>query len=393
MPQSKLFQPITIGSVNLKNRIVVAPMCQYSATDGFANDWHLVHLGRFAMGGAGMVMVEATAVVAQGRITHGDLGLWDDAQIEGLARIASFVKTQGSVAAIQLAHAGRKASMQRPWQGHGPLSPIEIAQGISPWQVMAPSAVPVAQGWLMPKEMTRQDLAMIRQAWCDAARRALAAGFDVVEVHAAHGYLLHSFLSPISNLRVDEYGGDFEGRSRFPLEVVQAVRDIWPNDKPLFVRVSSVDGVQGGLELSDTVEFARRLKQIGVDVVDCSSGGLSESATATATPRGLGHQVVYSEQIRHHAQIMTMAVGLILHPDQAESVLEQDQADLIAIGREFMFNPNWPVHAELALSQDGSYDNWPKQAGWWLERRAKTLSKLQVSSQVPHISQPSSTFR
>ena len=391
MPQSKLFQPLTIGSVHLKNRIVVAPMCQYSATDGFANDWHLVHLGRFAMGGAGTVMVEATAVVPEGRITHGDLGLWDDAQIEGLARIASFIKAQGSVAAIQLAHAGRKASMQRPWQGHGPLSPSDIAQGISPWQVMAPSAVPVAQGWLMPREMTRQDLAMIRQAWADAARRALAAGFDVVEVHAAHGYLLHSFLSPISNLRTDEYGGDLQGRSRFPLEVVQAVRDVWPKDKPLFVRVSSVDGVQGGLELQDTVEFARRLKQIGVDVVDCSSGGLSESATATVTPRGLGHQVPYSEQIRRDAQVMTMAVGLILHPDQAESVLEQGQADLIAIGREFMFNPNWPVHAELSLSQNGSYDNWPRQAGWWLERREKTLSKLQVSSQVPHITKTSVT--
>lgn len=393
MSQIKLFQPLTIGSVRMKNRIVVAPMCQYSATDGLSNDWHLVHLGRFAMGGAGTVMVEATAVVPEGRITHGDLGLWEDAQIEGLARIARFIKSQGAVAAIQLAHAGRKASMQRPWQGHGPLSPTDIAQGISPWQVMAPSAVPVAQGWLMPREMSRQDLVMIRQAWCDAARRALLAGFDMVEVHAAHGYLLHSFLSPISNRRTDEYGGDFQGRSRFPLEVVQAVRDVWPKDKPLFVRVSSVDGVQGGLELQDTVEFARHLKQIGVDVVDCSSGGLSESATATATPRGLGHQVAYSEQIRRDAQVMTMAVGLILHPDQAEAVLAQGQADLIAIGREFMFNPNWPVHAELALSEVGSYDNWPQQAGWWLERRAKALSKLQVSSQVPHISKASGTPR
>lgn len=385
MAAIKLFEPCTIGSVTLRNRVVVAPMCQYSAHEGFANDWHLVHLGRLALGGAGMVMVEATAVVPEGRISHGDLGLWSDEQIGGLARIARFIKEQGSVAAIQLAHAGRKASMQRPWKGHGPLTEADLAQGDLPWDVMGPSPIPVAQGWLMPQEMSLEDMAQIRQAWCEAAVRALDAGFDVIEVHAAHGYLLHSFLSPISNQRADSYGGDLAGRSRFPLEVIKAVRAVWPADKPLFVRVSSVDGVQGGLQIEDVIEFSRELKKLGVDVIDCSSGGLSESATATSTPRGLGFQVPYAERIRREAGVMTMAVGLILYPEQAESVLEKGQADFIAIGRELMFNPNWPVHAQLALNQEQGYGDWPKQAGWWLERRARTLSKLQAASEVPHV--------
>lgn len=385
MSANKLFEPVTIGSVTFRNRVVVAPMCQYSAHDGFANDWHLVHLGRFALGGAGTVMVEATAVVPEGRISHGDLGLWSDDQIEGLSRIARFIKEQGAVAAIQLAHAGRKASMQRPWKGHGPLTDADHAEGDLPWNIMGPSALPVAEGWLMPLEMSIDDMAQIRDAWCDATVRSLKAGFDVIEVHAAHGYLLHSFLSPVSNQRKDQYGGDFAGRSRFPLEVVQAVRDIWPADKPLFVRVSSVDGVQGGLQLEDVIEFSRALRKMGVDVVDCSSGGLSESATATTMPRGLGFQVPYAERIRREAQVMTMAVGLILHPEQAEEILRNEQADFIAIGRELMFNPNWPVHAQLALSNESDYSDWPRQAGWWLERRARTLSKIQVSSKVPHI--------
>jgi len=385
MSAIKLFEPCTIGSVTLKNRIVVAPMCQYSAHEGFANDWHLVHLGRMALGGAGMVMVEATAVVPEGRISHGDLGLWSDEQVDGLARVARFIKEQGSVAAIQLAHAGRKASMQRPWKGHGPLTDSDLAQGDLPWEVMGPSPIPVAEGWLMPREMSLDDMDRIRQAWCAAAVRSLSAGFDVIEVHAAQGYLLHSFLSPVSNQRTDDYGGDLTGRSRFPLEVIKAVRAVWPADKPFFVRVSSVDGVQGGLQIEDVIEFARELKKLGVDVVDCSSGGLSESATATSTPRGLGFQVPYSERIRHEADVMTMAVGLILYPEQAESVLENGQADFIAIGRELMFNPNWPVHAQLALSREQAYDDWPTQAGWWLERRARTLSKLKTSSQVPHV--------
>lgn len=382
MSETLLFAPISIKSVTARNRIVVAPMCQYSATDGFANDWHLVHLGRFAMGGAAMVMVEATAVVPEGRITHGDLGLWSDAQIDGLARIARFIKEQGAVAAIQLAHAGRKASMQRPWQGNGPLAAVDLESGIRPWEVMAPSAVPVSQGWLMPREMSRDDMDMVRDAWCAAARRALSAGFEVLEVHSAHGYLLHSFLSPISNRRDDAYGGDLAGRCRFPLEVVKAVREVWPEDKPLFVRVSSVDGVVGGWEIDDTVQYARKLAQLGVDVVDCSSGGLSESATAASTPRGLGFQVPYASRVKQDAEVMTMAVGLILHPDQAEQILQQGHADLIAIGREFMFNPNWPLHAELALTGGQSFENWPRQAGWWLERRAKGLARLQPDHQV-----------
>jgi len=387
MADSMLFNPIKIRSIQLKNRIVVAPMCQYSAVGGLVNDWHLVHLGRFALGGAGMVMVEATAVVPEGRISHGDLGLWSDEQIEGLARIAAFLRGQGCIPAIQLAHAGRKASVQRPWQGHGPLTEKDIEQGDVPWPVMGPSSLPVAPGWLLPKEMDRSDMDMVRQAWRDAAVRADKAGFDVVEVHAAHGYLLHSFLSPISNQRTDEYGGSLTGRMKFPLEVVGAVRQAWPSEKPLFVRVSSVDGVEGGLTLDDICVFAGELKKIGVDVIDCSSGGLSESPVVTSIPRGLGFQVPYAETIRHKAEVMTMAVGMILYPTQAEEILRKSKADLIAIGREFMFNPNWPAHAQLELEGLESYSQWPPQAGWWLARRQKTLSKIGAESRVPHMQQ------
>ncbi|MFW8565447.1 NADH:flavin oxidoreductase/NADH oxidase [Orrella sp. 11846] len=383
--QIGLFTPLTLRSVTFKNRIVVAPMCQYSAIDGEVNDWHLVHLGRFAAGGAGAVMVEATAVVPQGRITHGDLGLWCDQQIEGLARIAAFVKSQGSVPMIQLAHAGRKASMQRPWHGHGPMSEEDLARGEEPWAIEAPSELPVAPGWLEPKSLTHEEMGQLREAWCDAAKRSLQAGFEAIEVHAAHGYLLHSFLSPISNQRNDEYGGDFEGRSRFVLEVVEAVRAVWPEDKPLFVRLSCVDGVEGGLTLEDSVRLAHRLKALGVDVVDCSSGGLSESATATMTPRGLGHQVPYAQTIRRDVEIATMAVGLILFPEQAQAIVQEGQADLVALGRELMFNPNWPDHAQLVLQGETAYEDWPHQAGWWLQRRAKMLGKLGVQSVVPHM--------
>jgi len=382
MTQPLLLTPYSLRSVEFKNRIVIAPMCQYSADDGFANDWHLVHLGRFAIGGAGLIIFEATAVSPEGRISHGDLGLWRDDQIPALKRINDFLRSQGCVPGIQLAHAGRKASVQRPWFGSGPLTEEDIKRGDHPWEVVGPSSIPVDEGWLRPKELSIADLQSLKQRWVEAAQRALEAGFDVVEVHAAHGYLLHSFLSPISNQRQDEYGGSFENRCRFPLEVVRAVREVWPEHLPLFVRLSCVDGVEGGWELADTVKLARELRALGVDLIDCSSGGISGAATARAVPRGLGFQVPFAETVRKEAEIPTIAVGLVLYAKQAEEILQRGQADMIAIGREAMFNPNWPDQCWLELVGEEHYEAWPKQAGWWLERRARILARLAQESEA-----------
>jgi 2,4-dienoyl-CoA reductase-like NADH-dependent reductase (Old Yellow Enzyme family) len=376
-----LFQPIELRGVRAKNRIVVSPMCQYSARDGHVTDWHLVHLGKFAQGGAGIVFMEATAVESRGRITHGDTGIWDDAHVEGLRKISSFVRSQGALPAIQLAHAGRKASMARPWHGNGPLTPADLERGERPWSIVAPSAQPVDEGWLTPHAFSGEDFSGVRKAFADGARRASEAGFEVLEVHAAHGYLLHSFLSPISNARRDEYGGSLENRTRFPLDVVRAVREAWPGEKPLFVRVSSIDDVEGGWSLDDTVAFARTLKSVGVDVVDCSSGGIAGSATAatkTILPRVPGFQLPFSEKVRREAAIATMAVGLILTAEQAEQALRSGRADLIAVGREALYDPNWPLHAAQALGADPQMERWPVQYGWWLTRREALLRKLGV---------------
>ena len=378
MSQPLLFEPIALRGVSAKNRILISPMCQYSAIEGVANDWHLVHLGKFAQGGAGIVMIEATAVTAEGRITHGDVGLWHDGQIAPLERIAAFLRDNGAVPAIQLAHAGRKASMQRPWFGNSALDADDRARGDLPWRTVAPSAIPMDQGWLTPEALELDELADLREHWRLATLRAVDAGFELLEVHCAHGYLLHEFLSPLSNRRDDAYGGDRPRRMRYPLEIIETVRAAWPADKPLSVRISSVDGVEGGLELSDQIEFARAAKARGADLIDCSSGGLLGSATAARIPRGYGFQVPYASEIRKQADIATIAVGLILHPQQAEDILAQGQADLIAIGREALFDPNWPQHAQLALGAHGNevFESWPKQYGWWLERREPGLRKL-----------------
>ena len=373
-----LFASLTIRNVTMRNRIIVSPMCQYSAQDGVANDWHFVHYGKFAQGGAGAVMVEAAAVQEAGRITHGDLGLWNDAQIAPLKRIAEFLRTNGTVPAIQLAHAGRKASMQRPWYGNAALTQDDVARGDLPWDTRAPSAVPLDEGWIVPAAMAPSDIAQLIEDFVSAAVRAAAAGYDIVELHCAHGYLLHSFLSPLTNLREDAWGGDRAARMTLPLEVIARVRAVWPQDKPLFVRVSAVDGVEGGVTIEDTIAFAREAKAHGADVIDCSSGGLMGSATAARIPRGYGFQLPFAKAVREGAEIMTMAVGLIVHPRQAEAVLAQEQADLVAIGREALFDPNWPLHAhlELASSNDGAFAEWPKQYGWWLDRREPGLRRL-----------------
>jgi 2,4-dienoyl-CoA reductase-like NADH-dependent reductase (Old Yellow Enzyme family) len=376
-----LFQPLELRGVRLRNRIVVSPMCQYSAQDGHVTDWHFVHLGKFAQGGAGAVFVEATAVEKRGRITHGDTGIWEDAHIAGLKRIAEFMKSQGAVPALQLAHAGRKASMARPWYGNGPLTQADLERGDQPWSGVAPTDQPIEPGWIAPRAFKEGDFQMVLNAYRNAARRAVAAGFEILEIHAAHGYLLHTFLSPLSNTRRDEYGGGFQNRIRFPLDVAAEVRKAWPASKPLFVRTSSIDDVEGGWSIEDTVAFARELKKIGVDVIDCSSGGIQGSATAATRmllQRVPGFQVPFAERVRNEAGISTMAVGLILTPQQAEEALQAGRADLIAIGREALYDPNWPLHAALALGVDPEFRQWPEQYGWWLTRRESLLKKLGV---------------
>jgi 2,4-dienoyl-CoA reductase-like NADH-dependent reductase (Old Yellow Enzyme family) len=375
MPHTPLlFSPYDIRGVRLKNRVVISPMCQYSAVDGMANDWHFAHLARFALGGAGLVFAEATAVQREGRITHGDLGIWSDAQVEPLQRITSFLKAHDTVPAIQLAHAGRKASMQRPWHGNGPLDDTDRARGEDVWPVAAPSAIPMDQGWLTPHELSLAEITDLRQSWKDATRRSIDAGFEVLEVHGAHGYLLHEFLSPLSNRRTDRYGGSFENRIRLALEIVADVRSVWPADRPLFFRVSSVDGVDGGWTLADSVALAKELRPLGVDVMDCSSGGLLGSATAARVKRYPGFQVPYAAEIRRGSGLATMTVGLILEAEQAEEILRKGDADLIAIGREALRNPNWPLHAEETLGVENEYASWPVQSGWWLDKRKKSLT-------------------
>lgn len=347
-----LFQPLTLRQLTLPNRIAVSPMCQYSAVDGVANDWHLVHLGSRAVGGAGLVIIEATAVSADGRISPQDLGLWCDEQIEPLRRITHFIEAQGSVAGIQLAHAGRKASTWAPWLGRHGSVPI----GAGGWTPVAPSSIAFDPAHALPEKLDQVAIDGILQAFVDAAARALAAGFKVVEVHAAHGYLLHQFLSPLSNQRQDQYGGSFDNRIRLLLDVVRAVRAVWPQELPLFVRLSATDWVEDGWNPDETVELARRLKDLGVDLIDVSSGGTAANAEI---PVGPGYQTRFAERVRREADIASATVGLITEPAQAEHILRTGQADLIMLARELLRDPYWPLHAADELG-DKSVP-WPPQ--------------------------------
>lgn len=326
-------------------------MCQYSSVDGFANDWHLVHLGSRAVGGAGLIITEATAVSPEGRITPDDLGIWSDAHIPELTRITTFIRQQGSVAGIQLAHAGRKASHRRPWEGGTPIAPTE-ERG---WQTVAPSPIPFAEGSPVPTELDDAGLQKIRDDFRVAAERSLAAGFSVIEIHAAHGYLLHEFLSPLSNHRTDAYGGSFDNRVRLLLEVVRTVRSVWPDELPLFVRISATDWTEGGWTADDSVALARLLKPEGVDVVDCSTGGNVPRATIPTAP---GYQVNFADRIRNETGMMTGAVGLITSPRQADDILANGQADLILLAREMLRDPYFPLHAAHTLGSDVT---WPVQ--------------------------------
>lgn len=376
----ELFSPLALRGVTLPNRIVISPMCTYSAEDGMAGDWHMVHLGQYALGGAGLVFTEAAAIEAPGRITHGDLGIWSAAHAGALKPVTEFLKSHGAVPGVQLAHAGRKGSMQRPWFGNGALGEADFARGDMPWEIQAPSALPVAEGFIVPMEMSIDDIRRVQRGFADAAGRAADAGFEVLEVHCAHGYLGHSFLSPLSNRRNDAYGGDRDGRMRFVLETVEQVRAVWPDDKPLFTRVSSIDGAEGGWDLDDTVVLAGELKVRGVDVLDCSSGGIGGPVTA-ATPREaipLGFRLPFSERVRAEAKMPTMTHGFIIHADHAETILTGGHADLIGIAREALFNPYWPRHAAYLLGYEPDFSDWPEQYGWWLVRRESNLRKLGV---------------
>lgn len=373
---ANLFDSLSLRGVTLRNRLALSPMCQYEATNGYATDYHTVHYGKFALGGFGLVMVEATAVSPEARITHGDVGIWEDGHIEGLARIARFVKAQGAAPGIQIAHAGPKASMQRPYFGDGPLNETDVARGDHPWAVVSASAEPVAEGWLVPSALDDASIAKVRHDFAAATRRALAAGFEVIELHAAHGYLLNSFLSPLTNKRDDAYGGSLENRMRLPLEIAAEMRGIIPEDKPLFFRISAVDGSKSGVTIEDSIALARELKTIGVDVIDCSSGGIGASYDY---PNGYGYQVPHAGRIKAETGLSTMAVGLIVQPEQAQAIVQSGQADLVALGREALANPNFPHHAEQVLGAakfDAPYDSWVPQIGWWLNARQRKLDRL-----------------
>lgn len=339
---SQLFQPLTLRGVTLRNRIGIPPMCQYSAEDGFANDWHLVHLGSRAVGGAGLIIMEATAVTPDGRITPHDVGLWSDAHIEALRPSANFMLAHGATPGIQIAHAGRKAGTARPWDGGKPLS--DAAGG---WDIVAPSAIPFDAGYRTPQAMDQAQINALTAAFKTAAVRALAAGFQFVEIHAAHGYLLHSFHSPITNQRADAYGGSFENRVRLTLDITRAVRSVWPDDLPLAVRLSCTDWIEGGWTLEESIALAHLLKAEGVDLIDCSSGGIAPGIKVQAAP---GYQVPFAEAIRREAQLPTAAVGLIIDPAHAEEIVREARADVVLLGRESLRDPYFPQQAARELT-------------------------------------------
>jgi len=347
---SHLFEPLTLRDLTLANRVLMSPMCQYSSVDGLANDWHFVHLGTRAVGGAALVFTEATAVAADGRISPDDLGIWSDAHVEPLERIVRFVRGQGSAAGMQLAHAGRKASTSAPWKGGRGLTP-----GEGGWAPVGPTADPFSDASPVPRPLALSELPAIAAAFADAARRARAAGFDVVEIHAAHGYLVHEFLSPLSNTRTDEYGGSFDNRIRLCLDVVDAVRRVWPERLPVLVRISATDWTPGGWDVEQSVELARRLRDRGVDLIDCSSGGNIASARV---PAGPGYQAAFAERIRREAGVAAGAVGMITSPAQADHIVRSGQADCVLLARELLRDPYWPLRAARELGYDTP---WPPQ--------------------------------
>ena len=371
-----LFQPLRVRSLELKNRIVIAPMMQHAAPGGFANHWHLVHLGKFAMGGAGLILTESTAVSPVGRIGQDDVGLWDDAHIAPWKTVVDFVHQCGTAIGVQLGHAGRKAGSKALWDGGRALTAQEMTEADPKWSRVGPSAISAGPGWSTPHALTLEEIEQVIQEFVAAAQRADQAGFDVVELHFGHGYLVTSFLSTISNQRTDAYGGDREGRMKLAIEIAQRVRQVWPDGKPLWCRLSIVDGAVGGWSVEDSVALVKHLQLAGVDVMDCSSGGLTEQTNALPVPRGLGFQVPFARRIKVDTGILTQAVGMVIDAHQAEEILETGSADLIAIGREALFDPYWPLHAQWILERDASFKDWHLRHGVWLEKRQNFLDSL-----------------
>ena len=376
---TKLFSPFTLGDITFKNRIAVSPMSQYRAKNGYANSWHAVHLGRFALGGAGLVYAEATAVEAEGRRTHGDLGLWEDNQIEHLRSITEFIGQEGSVPGIQLGHAGRKASERRPWHGETPVDHQDVAErNEAPWTAIAPSSIPYAEGWPTPLEMSETDIERVVAAFGESARRAHEAGFKIIEVYAAHGFLVHQFLSPIANQRQDRWGGSGENRRRFAVEVAKSIRANWPAAYPLAFRLSATDWLDGGIEVEDAIETAKALKAAGVDMIDCSSGGIGGKDRPRRMVIEQGFQAPFAEQIREDADMATMAVGFLWDAQVCEDLISAGKADMIALARELLADPNWPLNAAKELEADENHGLWPIESGWWLMKRDRLLGKLGI---------------
>jgi 2,4-dienoyl-CoA reductase-like NADH-dependent reductase (Old Yellow Enzyme family) len=369
--QPLLFTPITIRGVTSKNRIVVSPMCQYNSDDGSPGDWQMMHLGRLAVGGAGIIFGEETGVEARGRKTYKCAGIWDDKHIPMYRRITDFIKEQGAVPAIQIGHAGRKASCHTATEDWRPLTDDDAKDGWAPWQGLAPSALDQLPRRFTPKAMDAGDIKIVLDAWREATRRSMDAGYDILEIHGAHGYLIHQFLSPVSNHRNDAYGGDRAGRMRFALEVAEVVRDAWPRDKPLFFRVSSVDGEGGMWDLDDTVALSKELKGRDIDLVDCSSGGISGDSEMPMIPRIEQFQAGFAERIRREADIMTIAVGGITEANQAEGILQSGRADLVALAREFLWNADWAAHAAKTLGATDPFGQMPHEYAFRLRQREK----------------------
>ena len=385
----KLFSKFNLRGISSANRIVLSPLCMYSAIDGVPNDWHFSHLSTYARAGVGIIFTEATAVQEIGRITPYCCGIWNDQQAEAYEKIATFIKKSGSIPAIQLAHSGRKGSAKQPWKGGTPLrKDVEDEKKIS-WHTVAPSAIPVSEGWQTPTEMNADDIDKLIKDYVNAAKRAISIGFQIIEIHAAHGYLLHSFMSPISNKRIDNYGRNHKGRIKLLLDIVEAIRKEIPEKTPIFCRISAIDGIKDGWTIQDSVVLSKILSEKGVDVIDCSSGGIigrprfaiSEDGKPLKnhTDRGLGFQVPLADEIKKKVKINTMAVGVIVNPNQAEEILNSNQADLIAMGRELMYNPFWPLHAAQELKVDPEFRMWPDQYRWAVNRRSNIVNFKEIS--------------
>lgn len=374
-----LFQPLKIRGITVPNRVVLSPMQMYMAKDnGCMTDWHLVHLGKFAEAKFGTVFTEVLCVEKRGRSTYSDAGIWNDKQVSKLKHISDFIRSRGSIPAAQIGHCGPKSARQRPYDGLQPLSQSNTNGTEQTWDIVSSSDVPSAPGYDKPKALTLSQVKQLIKRFGKAAKRCDQAGFDILDVHAAHGYLIHSFLSPINNFRTDDYGGSKKNRFRLAIEIAKEIRIFWPNHKPLFFRLSCIDRFEGGLQIEDTIELSNELKRAGVDLIDCSSGGIkgpnSLFSLASKEPPKPGFQVPFADEIKKNCNLLTMAVGLILRPEQADKIISTDKADLIALGREALFNPNWALQALHEFSDNNGFEGWPPNTGWWLEVRERMLT-------------------